>query len=234
MDRRTFLTTAGAAVALLTTGATPAGAALPTSTPLFEWSRPGGFFNPGVGLLQPPPLAVYDDGTAYADAYASLRLPAAEVETLRRHAVEVVGRPHDVPRPDRPYDLVRVQLPDGRYLSAEFTGGPVLARPAAVHDLHDRVQRLRRQVLRGEIWRPPAALLAVVRLDHVPEDFRDWPVELPPPPTGELYNEQRLRGEAARTLQRHLPPAAEPVWPRYRVDRTTYVAATWRYLLPHE
>ncbi|GAA0501619.1 hypothetical protein Ade02nite_93760 [Paractinoplanes deccanensis] len=225
MDRRTFLTcAAGTAVALCAAGAgTPA-------RPLFEWSRPGGFFAPGRGVLQPPPLVVYDDGTAYADAAASLRLPAADVRDLRREAVRALATAVDTSRPDQPFDLVRVRAGAG-HLSARLGAGPVLAHPSAVQSLWSRVQSLRARALRGEIWRPPAVLLATVRLDFTPAESTPWPLPAPP---DLLYGEQLLRGEAARAVQRLVPPAREPEWPRYRVGPGAYIAATWRYLLPHE
>src|SRR5690242_15879544 len=103
MDRRTFLTTAAGAFSLLAIGA----GGVP-SRPMFEWSRPGGFFNPGVGVFEPPPLVVFDDGTAYADAAASLRLPSAEVRALRIHALGALRKPIDTTRGDRPFHEVRV------------------------------------------------------------------------------------------------------------------------------
>ncbi|MEV4344733.1 hypothetical protein AB0J83_09675 [Actinoplanes sp. NPDC049596] len=229
MDRRTFLTaTAGAAVALAVGGAA---SAAPPERVLFEWYRPGGFFNPGVGVFEPPPLAVYDDGTAFADAAASLRLPPASVRALRTQALRALSTPVDTTRGDRPTHAVRVLAADGRMLSAHLDAGPVVALPALLHDLYDEVQRLRRRVLRGEPWRPPAVLLATVKVGYLPDSSDIWPYKAPP---DGWYAEQRLRGPAALDVQRRLPRAAEPVWPVYRVGPANYVAATWRYLLPHE
>ncbi|XVV16865.1 hypothetical protein ACQP2X_21540 [Actinoplanes sp. CA-131856] len=226
MDRRTFLTTAAGAFSLLAIGA----ADVP-SRPMFEWSRPGGFFEPGAALFQPPPLVVHDDGTAYADAAASLRLRAAEVRALRIHALDALSTPVDTTRSDRPFHDVRVWVAADRYLRARLDAGPVVSFPPAFHDLHDRVQRLRRQALHGEIYRPPAVLLATVKIDHQPDSPDVWPFEAPP---AGLYAEQRLRGSAALEVQRRLPRATGTVWPAYRVGPASYVAATWRYLLPHE
>ncbi|MFG1994093.1 hypothetical protein ACGFJ7_29390 [Actinoplanes sp. NPDC048988] len=226
MDRRTFLAAAAGAFSVLAIGA----GGVP-SRPLFAWSRPGGFFAPGVGVFEPPPLVVYDDGTAYADAAASLRLPAAEVRALRVHALDALGKPVDTSRPDRPYHDVRVWVDADRDLSARLDAGPVISFPPALHDLYDRVRRLRRRALDGEIFRPPAVLLATVKIDYVPDSSEVWPLGAPP---AGWYAEQRLRGAAALEVQRRLPRATEPVWPMYRVGPSNYVAATWRYLLPHE
>ncbi|MFF5083701.1 hypothetical protein ACFY36_42190 [Actinoplanes sp. NPDC000266] len=226
MDRRTFLTTAAGAFTVLAVGA----GGVP-SRPMFEWSRPGGFFKPGAGVFEPPPLVVYDDGTAYADAAASLRLRAAEVRALRIHALDALSTPVDTTRGDRPFHDVRVWVAGGRYLRARLDAGPVVSFPPALHELHDRVQRLRRQVLHGEIFRPPAVLLATVKIDYEPDSWKAWPFDAPP---AGWYAEQRLRGAAALEVQSRLPRATEPVWPMYRVGAANYVAATWRCLLPHE
>ncbi|XVU21291.1 hypothetical protein ACQPZJ_28950 [Actinoplanes sp. CA-054009] len=226
MDRRTFLTTAAGAFTLLAVGA----GGVP-GRPIFEWSRPGGFFNPGMGVFEPPPLAVHDDGTAYADAAASLRLRASEVRALRVHALDALGTPVDTTRGDRPFHDVRVWVAGDRYLRARLDAGPVVSFPPALHELHDRVQRLRRQVLRGEIFRPPAVLLATVKIDYVPDAYDIWPFDAPP---SGWYAEQRLRGPEALEVQSRLPRATSPTWPMYQVGSASYVAATWRYLLPHE
>jgi hypothetical protein len=71
MDRRAFLV-AGGAVAVV--GLTGAAARAAVRWPIFEWARPAGFFFPGELVVEPPALALYDDGTAYADAAAGLPL----------------------------------------------------------------------------------------------------------------------------------------------------------------
>lgn len=208
--------------------------------PLFEWQQPGGFFNPGEGVMQPPPLAVYGDGTAYADAAARLRLPPVWVRTLREQALGVLTTPadlvRDVDRPppaDRPVDEVRVRTPAGDYLTARLAGwqdgDAEHAYPPQPRELYQQVQAMRRHVLHaGRPWRPTGVLLGVVSLDYVPDRYHDWPPGLPTPGP-QLYQEIRLpHGPHG------LPRATEKVWPMYRVGRTRFVAATWRFLLPHE
>jgi len=242
MDRRRFLV-AGMSVAVAATStATPARAAV--QWPLFEWEQPGGFFFPGEAVLQPPTLAVYDDCTAFADAGHRLRLPQAEVDSLQAYALRVLDDPAntrrdpDKPVRDRPVDQVRVRRPGGGYRTVQLTGwldgDPDSAYPAALHGLNDRVQDLRRRITAGgERWQPDAVLLAAARMDYEPDEVRPWPRPVPVPP-GRLYGELRLRGADARTVRRALPMATEHVWPMYRATDGTILAATWRYLLPHE
>ena len=242
MDRRTLLVAGGAAAVLRLTGA-PARAAV--RVPIFEWARPGGFFFPGEGVLTPPALTVYDDGTGFADAAASLPLRARRVESLRAHAEEVLRDPGNTrrdpgkPARDQPQDLLRVRRGDGTYVTAELDawgdGDPDRAFPAALHRLAEDVQDVRRTVLRGgEPWRPSAVLLATVRLDFAPDDARPWPTAVPRPDTSRLYSERRLRGAQARTVRRKLSLATGKLWPAYRLTPAEHAAATWRHLLPHE
>ncbi len=243
MDRRTLLVAGGAAAVLGLTGS-PARAA--ARWPIFEWARPGGFFFPGEGLLTPPPLAVYDDNTGFADAAASLPLRTRQVESLRSHAEAVLANPRQTARDPgypargaRPIDRLRVRREDGTFLTAELEdwgdGDPARAFPDALHELWAQVQDLRRPVLRGgEPWRPAAVLLATVHLDFEPDSYELWPAALPDPAPA-LYRERRLRAAAARAVRGELTPAPPGrVWPFYLVPRTRYVAATWRHLLPHE
>jgi hypothetical protein len=243
MDRRTLLVAGGAAAVVGLTGAPARAAAL---VPIFEWARPGGFFFPGEGVLDPPALAVYHDLTGFADAAASLPLRARQVESLRAHAVDVLSDPRntrrdpDQPARDRPQDLLRVRREDGTYLTAELDawgdGDPDHAFPDELHELADDVQDVRRAILRGgEPWRPRAVLLAAVRLDDEPDDPQPWPAAVPRPGTSHLYSERRLRGARATAVRRDLPVAAAgEVWPAYRLSPGDHVAATWRHLLPHE
>ncbi|WP_253236484.1 hypothetical protein [Paractinoplanes aksuensis] len=176
---------AGGAIAVAGLTGAPARAA--ARRPIFEWARPGGFFFPGEGVLIPPPLAIYDDRTAYADASASLPLRPRQAESLRAHAAEVLGDPRnyardpDQPVRDRPVDVVSVRLEDGTFLSAELEGwGDAFPEPIRALDRH--VQQLRRTVLAGgEPWRPNAIRLAVVHLDHEPAPAAPWPAGLPFP-----------------------------------------------------
>ncbi|GAB2578053.1 hypothetical protein Aab01nite_10420 [Paractinoplanes abujensis] len=195
--------------------------------PIFEWARPTGFFFPGGLVLPPPPLAVYEDGTAYADATASLPLHHRAAESLRAHAVAVLRSrrfpalpppgPGFVTRPDR----LRVRDDDGTVLAAELTG-----RDPAVRELAAHVQELRRTVLGGEPWRPNAVLLAAARLDVEPVGARPWPSGIPVPADREL----RLRGARAQAVREKLEIGSRA----YRVSPMHHVAATWRHLLPHE
>jgi hypothetical protein len=208
--------------------------------PLFEWEQPGGFFNPGEGIMQPPRLAVYGDGTAYADAAAWLKLPAAWVTTLHDQALGVLTTPAELVRDmdepvagDRPYEQVRVRTPAADYLTARIggwhDGDPEHAYPARLRELYQQVEAIRRHVLgAGGPWRPPGVLAGVVSIDYVPDRYRDWPAGLPVPGRV-LYQEIRLpHGPHG------LPRATAKVWPMYRVGGDRFVAATWRHLLPHE
>jgi hypothetical protein len=204
--------------------------------PLFEWQQPGGFFNPGEGIMQPPPLAVYGDNTAYADAAKYLALPPVWVSTLHDHALEVLTTPADLlgdpETHDRPYDQVRARTPAGDFLTARIDdwqdGDPQHAYPPQLRELYQHVQGIRRHVLHtGRPWRPTGVLMAVVLIDYVPDRYREWPKALPTPTT-ELYQEFRLPDGP-----RGLPRATEKVWPMYHLKKR-FVAATWRPLLPHE
>ena len=241
MDRRTLLGAGGAIAVVGLTGA-PARAAV--RRPIFEWTRPGGFFFPGEGILTPPPLAIYDDNTAYADASASLPLRPRQAESLRAHAAEVLGDPRNVvrdpdqPARDRPVDDVSVRLEDGTFRTAKLEGwgdgDPYRAFPEPLRALDKHVQQLRRTVLTGgEPWRPNAIRLATVRLDHEPDTATPWPAGLPWPDTSGLYAENDLHGRPAQLARRTLP-AGLPLWPAYRRSPVEYVRATWRHLLPHE
>jgi hypothetical protein len=210
------------------------------SWPLFEWEQPGGFFDPGQSIFEPPPLAVYGDNTAYADAAKYLRLPPVWVSTLRDHALDVLGTPGDLirdpsrsPPGDRPYDQVRVRTDVGDYLTVHLggwlDGDPQHAYPPQIRELYQHAMGIRRHVLAaGRPWQPVGVLLAVVTLDHRPGRFRPWPRNLPTP-DDTVYQEFRLPdGPGA------LPRATTDVWPSYRLARNHFVAATWRPLLPHE
>jgi hypothetical protein len=233
MERRTFLTAGGAAAALALIGPSPAAAAV--REPLFSWEQPGGFFAPGRGVLTPPALVVYPDGTVYADAQASLRLRFGAVEGLRADAVQALSEPIVSPgEGHRPVDVVRVLMPDGDHRTANLAGWPHPAYRPELHRLYARVQELRRLVLRGgEPWRPDAVLVAAVRLDAEPDAFRGWPQGVPLP-VGRLYGETRVRGPRARAVWRRLTAATGDDWPRYLAPDGSFVAATWRHLLPHE
>jgi hypothetical protein len=224
------------------TGPGPAatqGPGLPT-WPLFEWEQPGGFFHPGEGVLQPPPLAVYGDNTAYADAAKSLPIPPIWVSTLRDHALYVLGTPADLVRDpaepltgDRPIDHVRVRTTTGDYLTVRLPGwqdgDPQHTYPPQIRELYQHAIGIRRHVLAaGRPWNPTGVLLAVVTVDYRPDHFRAWPKRLPTP-DGALYEEIRLPDGPDG-----LPRATDRVWPFYRVGRSRFVAATWRPLLPHE
>jgi hypothetical protein len=208
--------------------------------PLFEWEQPGGFFNPGQGIMQPPRLAVYGDGTAYADAAARLALPPVWVKTLHDQAWKVLTAPADLvrdmnkpPPADGPYDQVRLRTPSGDYLTARLEGwqdgDPQHAYPPPPRELYQQVEAIRRHVLNaGKPWRPEGVLLGIVAIDYVPDAYRDWPRALPTPGR-QLYQEIRLTHGP-----RGLPRATGKVWPMYRVGGNRFVAATWRHLLPHE
>jgi hypothetical protein len=142
--------------------------------PLFAWEQPGGYFNPGEGVMQPPRLAVYGDGTAYADADARLRLPPVWVQTLRDQALTLLTTPAELvrrePADDGPYERVRVRTPAGDYLTARLEGwhdgDPRHAFPPQPRELYQQVQAIRRHVLdTGRPWRPPGVLLGVVSID---------------------------------------------------------------------
>ncbi|GID30922.1 hypothetical protein [Paractinoplanes brasiliensis] len=234
MDRRAFLSAGGAAAVAGLTGSAARAAVRP---PVFEWARPAGFFFPGELVLTPPPLAVYADDTAYAEASASLRLRDREAESLRAHAVAVLRDPRHTRRDpllpagrDQPRDHLRVRDEEGTWLSAELSGwgdgDPARAYPPALHELAAHVQDLRRKVLRGEPWRPNAVLLAAVRLDFEPVDATPWPVGIPIPADLEL----RLHGEQARAVRGKLAKRLRA----YRQGPMHFTAATWRHLLPHE
>lgn len=208
--------------------------------PIFEWEQPGGFFNPGEGIMLPPRLAVYGDGTAYADAATRLALPPAWVSTLQNQALAVLNTPAELIRDpgkpltnDRPYDRVRARTPAGDFLTARLDGwhdgDPEHAYPPQPRELYQQVEAIRRHVKQiGRPWRPPGVLLGVVGIDYRPDHFSDWPEALPTP-AEQLYQEIRLpHGPHG------LPRATAKVWPMYRVAKTRFVAATWRYLLPHE
>ncbi|MEV4141804.1 hypothetical protein AB0J72_57845 [Dactylosporangium sp. NPDC049742] len=183
MKRRALLV-AGGAFAGTFLGERPGGRAAQAVVqwPMFEWEKQRGFFPPGVGVMVPPPLAVYGDGEAYADAAAHQYLPAGEAEALRTHAVQVLGKRADLrrrpgfePSEDAPSERVRVRTADGHYLTAHLDGwgdgDPQHAFPAALHELYDHVQVLRRRVRAdGTPWAADALLLVAVHLDAEPDD----------------------------------------------------------------
>lgn len=236
MDRRRFLLVGGAAAFAASTIRPTAAAWASTDTglPVFEWSRPGGFFAPGQAVMDPPRLAVADDNTAYADAAATLRLSADEAAALRAQAIDALDEPVTGTDGDHPADVIRVRAYDRSFLSTRLDRWPRPGFPIALYELEATVERIRRRVLRGgEPWRPEAALLAAVHLDDEPSRYREWPRHVPVP-IGRLYGETSVRGARARVVHRMPRAPRDTVWPMYRVAKDHYVAATWRYLLPHE
>ncbi|GAA3196294.1 hypothetical protein GCM10010532_014190 [Dactylosporangium siamense] len=216
--------------------------------PMFEWEKRGGFFSPGVGVMEPPLLAVYGDGEAYADAVAHRYLSGPQARDLQDHAVTVLRNRANVRRlPDRdpprdaPSDRVRVRTTDGHYLTAHLDGwghGDEWGDfPRALHELYDHLQTLRRAVRAdGEPWRPDALLLVAVHLDVEPDECGPWPGGVPVPKVGadRRYLETKYAGAKARRVRRGLPRSGEPGWPCYRTPAGAFVAANWRYSLPHE
>jgi hypothetical protein len=207
--------------------------------PLFEWWQPGGFFEPGEGVMHPPLLAIYGDNTAYADAATRLALPPVWVKTLSDQALQVLNTPADLvwnpdiePPGDRPIDQMRARTKAGDYLTAHLPGwlegDEQHAYPPRLRELYQQVKAIRRHVTdTGKPWRPPGVMLGIVSIDYTPDHYRDWPGALPAP-SRRLYQEIRLPDGP-----RGLPRATQKVWPMYRTGKR-FVAATWRYLLPHE
>jgi hypothetical protein len=192
--------------------------------PLVEWRQSGG------GVMRPPLLAVYADHTAYADAATRLALPPVWVRTLSDQALELLNHPTGLVRnpdapDDGPVDQVRARTSAGDYLTAHLpgwrNGDRQHAYPPPVRELYQQVEAMRRHVIEaGRPWRPPGVLLGIVALDHKPDRYRDWPEALPTPGR-QPYQEIRLPGGR---------PKASGI---YRTGNR-FVAATWRYLLPHE
>lgn len=216
--------------------------------PMFEWEVPGGFFPPGVGVMVPPLLAVYGNGEAYADATAHEFLAPDEATSLQAHAVEVLRKRsgtrrlpgHDGPQ-DAPTDRVRVRTTDGHYLTAHLDGwgdgDEDRSFPQALHDLYDHVERIRKEVrAHGRPWRVDALLLVAVQLDAEPGEYAPWPASVPLPDVNadRRYREQRLSGAKARRVRRDLPRSGDGGWPCYRTPAGAFIAANWRYSLPHE
>lgn len=48
------------------------------------------------------------------------------------------------------------------------------------------------------------------------------------------YLETKYAGAKARRVRRGLPRSGEHVWPFYRTPAGAFIAANWRYSLPHE
>ncbi|MFF5231727.1 hypothetical protein [Dactylosporangium sp. NPDC000521] len=247
MRRRTVLAAGGALAGSLLSGKAQARPAV-VQWPMFEWEKQRGLFPPGIGVMVPPPLAVYGDGEAYADAASHQYLPAEEAKALQTHAVQVLGeranlrRRPDADRPgDTPSDRLRVRTADGHYLTAHLDGwgdgDPGHEFPAALHELYDHVQVLRRRVRAdGKPWAADALLLVAVYLDAEPGEREPWPTSVPAPGVrpDRRYCETKLTGAKARKVRRDLPRSDEHVWPSYRTPAGSFVAANWRFNLPHE
>jgi hypothetical protein len=236
VDRRRFLmaglSLSGIAYTCVSAGALAAGrittdtppvvvreAGLP-DWPLFEWERPG--------QAVPPLLAVYADGTAYADASTWLKLPPVWVKTLHDQALSVLTTPADLVR-DPPgtgadYDQVRIKA--GDFLTVRLggwrNGDPQHAYPAELRELYQQVKAIQRHVEHtGRPWRPTGVLLYVKRLDGHPKSYRAWPKTLPPPDRDEIRLPDGPHG---------LPQKAQS----YLVGNNRFATVGWRYLLPHE
>jgi hypothetical protein len=249
VDRRTLFTATGVLALTAATGA-PARAAAPEAVrgPMFSWTVSGGFVPPGVGVLAPPPLVVYDGGLAITEADRALDLSRRAERDLLHHAVEVIkDRRNSTRRPgapivaDVPFDDLNVHDEKNNVFTASLEGW-VLGRdqrifPAPMYALYDHVSTVCRKVRReGKAFRRDAVLLVAVHLDVKPDDAKRWPdgVPLPAVDAEHIYRERKLRGRDARAVRRLVARAGDGMWPHYRTGDGKFVSVNWRYLLPHE
>lgn len=255
MDRRNFLTGAGAMMAATASGVAVLGgdraaAAEPEAAggrPVLRYDESGGFLPAGYDAIHAAELVVYADGYAIAGAEHYARLSWATVDDLRRHAVSVLRDPangrlrpgvpqiadapssHFVTRyRGRTYDLDAYALE----LYREYRGYPA-ATYALLDALVDQEEWVRTN---GRPYRPDAVRLIAIRVDEPGDEVGRWPAEVPVPAFGpdKLWADVDLHGAAARAAVRAFDREEIWDWRQYRTSKGDVLSVAWRRLLPHE
>lgn len=213
-------------------------------SPVALWRSVDGFTPAGEEEARGPLLAVYEDGTAIADARFQGRLAGTELaDLLTKVAADLSGPVVASPTGsggvtvmDAPRTVFTVRS-GGRELTVSADAlDEVRAAggyPAALYDARDRLDAVRQRVVHGGVKYTADR----VRLVVVPESGADpgaapWPADVPLP-VGESSGAPMtavLTGAAAATVTSRLPDG----WHRYRTASGEPVRATWRYLLPDE
>jgi hypothetical protein len=252
MDRRSFLGSAGTAVAAATIlGARPAAAdetGNPTPTgPVVDWEWVGGFVTPGVTALRAPRLVAYPNGLTIADADHESRLDREDLSDLRRHLVTVLADPASTRRrpgapviADAPATRFAVRAAHGTLYTADVEGldeyRPGHAYPKRLYRLSDHLSAVHRRVLStGATYEPAAVrLVAVVDSGSAPSTAAAWPRGIPVPTISPdaMVGQLALRGPVAHAVTRSFP-RRDP-WPEFRSSDGRLLRASWRFLLPHE
>jgi hypothetical protein len=146
-----------------TTGATPGdatGGAAGSAVAL--WRLVDGFVPPGEGEARGPLLAVYDDGTAIANARFRGRLTAAELaDLLTNVAADLSGPAVASPTPsggvtvmDAPRTVFTVRSGGREFSVSADALDEVRGRggyPAALYDARDRLDAVRQRAVRGGV-----------------------------------------------------------------------------------
>lgn len=205
----------------------------------------GGFVPPGWTFIEAPPVVVYSDGRAVADAHRvlTLSLPevAALVRDLRRDLRGLGATAKSTESEfvaDAPSTVLEVRTPAGGVQSVSaYALGIVDGYPEALEDARDRMASLAERVTQqGTVFTGQRVrLVAEERTDG--KVVMDWPAAVPVPPKNSAgVRVADLDGPSAAALVDAIPPVQEldGPWPVLRLPDGSLVGVAWRYLLPDE
>ena len=205
----------------------------------------GGFVPPGWTFIEAPPVVVYSDGRAVADAHRVLTLSLPEVSALvrdLRRDLRGLGPTATSSESefvaDAPCTVLEVRSPAGGVQSVSaYALGIVDGYPETLVAARDRLAALAERITQqGTVFTGPRVrLVADERTEGTV--VMDWPAAVPVPPKNTAgVRVADLDGAAASALVNAIPPVQElnGPWPVLRLPDGSLVGVAWRYLLPDE
>ena len=205
----------------------------------------GGFVPPGWTFIEAPPVVVYSDGRAVADAHRVLTLTLPEVAALVRELRRDLRGLGPTAKSsesefvaDAPSTVLEVRSPAGGVQSVSaYALGIVDGYPDALVAARDRMAHLAERVTQqGTVYTGQRVrLVADARSEGTV--VMDWPAAVPVPPANPAgVRVADLEGDAAAALVSAIPPVQEldGPWPVLRLPDGSLVGVAWRYLLPDE